>query len=452
MIVAPPQNRVLSPFNKIAESCPEKLERYLALFSPTDEKGRYLHYDDLRFRLPKGLDLNVAWAVVKLARERQLKTLIHLGQPGKACGFILTPAMQKAISETDRHTTSASLEWMLSKIGEHRHLEYLLNDLVQDEAISSSQLEGAVTTTKAAKDFLRRKREPRTLDEKMILGNFKMMVLAWQERKADLSLDLLLKLHQTGVEDINDEQYHPGMLRDSDDIVVVDAKNRTLHTPPPVISLVKRLQKLIEWANASHQDVESKDYIHPLVKAIVLHFAIGYEHPFRDGNGRVARSLFYWFMFKHDFSGFRYIAISVLLKAAPAKYGKSYLRTETDEMDLTYFIDYQCRIVLRAITTFRNTYQESLEGIEQFNRWLWESGLYKTLSEKQKVVYQVAKANTSHFFTAREVQENLNCSYNTAAKVLNGLVDLNLFQKEKIGREWLFSMLSPDKIQANWKV
>ncbi|QTR53423.1 Fic family protein [Thiothrix unzii] len=37
---------------------------------------------------------------------------------------------------------------------------------------------------------------------------------------------------------------------------------------------------------------ESNAYIHTLIKAITLHFTIGYEHPFRDGNGRVARGLY----------------------------------------------------------------------------------------------------------------------------------------------------------------
>ena len=451
MIVVPPEERIADPFGQIAESCPEDISRYLALFFPVDQKDRYLHYDQIRFRLEKRLDLALTWSVIKLARERQLKELIHLGELDQACGFVLTPTIQKAISETDRHTTSASLEWMLSKIGESKHLQYLLNDLIQDEAVSSSQLEGAATTTSAAKKFLSKKREPRTPDERMILGNFKMMVLAWQARKKDLSLDLILELHQTGVEDINDEKYYPGELRDSDDIVVVDAKNNTLHTPPSAKGLSKRLEKIIRWANECHNDAAERTYIHPLVKAAVLHFAIGYAHPFRDGNGRVARSLFYWLMFKNDFSAFRYIAISVLLKKAAVQYGKSYLYTETDDMDLTYFIDYQCKVILRAIATFQKTYKETLKGIEQFNRWLWESGLYKSLSEKQRVIFQVAKANASHSFTTREVGENLGCSYNTAASVLNGLVNLNLFKKEKRGREWLFSILSRDEIQKNWQ-
>lgn len=91
-----------------------------------------------------------------------------------------------------------------------------------------------------------------------------------------------------------------------------------------------------------------------------LHFALGYEHPFRDGNGRVARALFYWFMFKNDFSAFRYIAISTRLRNAPVKYGRSYLHTEADDLDLTYFIDFQCSVVLRAVTGFTEVYRKSL--------------------------------------------------------------------------------------------
>jgi Fic family protein len=358
---------------------------------------------------------------------------------------------QKAISETDRNTTSASLEWMCSKIGEEKHLEYLLNDLIEDEAISSSQLEGAATTTKVAKDLLKRQRKPRTPDEKMILGNFKMMKFAWEKRNKDLSIELILELHQIGVEGIDDDVYTPGILRNSDDVEVVDAEGNTVHTPPPAEGLTKRLKGLAIWANECHHDIDNNEYFHPLLKAMTLHFSIGYEHPFRDGNGRVARSLFYWYMFKNDFAAFRYIAISLLLKAAPVKYGKSYLYTETDNMDLTYFLDYQSSIVLRAINEFKNSYQRTLKEAEEFNKWLWESGLYRKLNEKQKTVFQVAKSRVALSFTAVNVKENLGCSYNTASAVLNGLVDLKLFKKKKSGREWIFTMLSQDKILESWK-
>ncbi|WP_366511954.1 Fic family protein [Maribacter sp.] len=44
-----------------------------------------------------------------------------------------------------------------------------------------------------------------------------------------------------------------------------------------------------------------KNFIHPIVKASILHFLIGYIHPFVDGNGRTARAIFYWYLLKNGY-------------------------------------------------------------------------------------------------------------------------------------------------------
>ncbi len=151
-------------------------------------------------------------------------------------------------------------------------------------------------------------------------------------------------------------------------------------------------------------------------------------------------------MFKSDYAAFRYIAISVLLKTAPVKYGKSYLYTETDGMDLTYFVDYQCQIILRAIGSFKEVYLKSSNDLEVFNTWLWDSGLYRKLNEKQRAIFQIAKNDKSNYFTATSVMNGLGCSYNTAATVLNDLVKLGLFRKYKEGREWRYIIHSIEHI------
>lgn len=432
---------IRDPLQRIARDCPERIGEYLTLNAPLDEKGRYQHFDKLRFRIPQGLDHVLVWSLVKLARERQLSDVVMLGAPAHRCQLLLTPAIHAATSECDRHTTAAALEWMSSKIGEQKHVTYLLNDLIEDEAISSSQLEGASTTTKVAKDLLKRRRAPRNPDEKMILGNYRMMQFVWENRARALSADLIAEIHQVGVENIDDEHYYPGVFRVNDEIVVQDGDGNVVHSPPPAKGLEARLEALAAWANSNHGAFKSNNYLHPLIKAIVLHFAIGYEHPFHDGNGRVARSLFYWFMFKHDFAAFRYIAISTLLKAAPVQYGKSYLYTETDDMDLTYFVDYQSRTIIRGIADFKEAYEKTLADMNAFNRYLFDSGLYAQLNEKQKTVLQVASDDKGVEFTAVNLKESLGCSYNTAASVLNGLVDLGLFHKRKEGREWVFSLV-----------
>lgn len=201
--------------------------------------------------------------------------------------------------------------------------------------------------------------------------------------------------------------------------------------------------------NTNHEVSDDQSYFHPLIKAITLHFCIGYEHPFKDGNGRVARALFYWYLFKHDFGAFRYIAISVLLKDAPVQYGNSYLFTETDEMDLTYFIEYQSTVILRAIERFKSAYEYAYSEIRAFDAWLLKSGLLGKLNDKQKMILTAAKNGQLNKLTTRYIENLLGCSYNTAANALNGLVDLDLFSKTKEKNTWVYTMKSKKAILSD---
>ena len=448
-IRTPPSTTSFS-WSQLAKETPELMDTYMEWSTPIDPKGRYLHYDELKYRVPSPLKPEIVWSIVKQARNKQRVPIIALGEPPVQCHAVLTPRIQKALSETDRNTTAAALAVIADKVGERVRLDYLVQDLIEDESISSSQLEGAATTTRIAKNMLRRRRKPRTLDEKMILGNFKMMLHAWKRRTQPLDLDLIQELHQVGVEGINDDHYQPGVFRHTNDVVVEDSEGHVVHAPPPAENLASRLQAIVDWVNTDH-DSGANLFIHPLIKAIVLHFAIGYEHPFRDGNGRVARALFYWYMYRNEFEAFRYISISALLKERATQYGKSYLYTETDEMDLTYFIEYQCKVVVEAIGAVQSAWLRAAEEAEKFNRWLWDSGLYQQLNEKQKIVFQVAKSDIVQAFTIRNVEHNLGCSYNTAAAVLNGLVSLKLFRKRKEGRQWVYTMADKSDLIKNWE-
>jgi hypothetical protein len=134
----------------------ERLSDYLALLKPLDAQGRYLPFDALRHRWAPGLDSTLCWALVKKARAAQYSRLLPLGEPARWLQLLLTPLAQKAISAVDRQATTAVLDYMTGQIGERAHFSYWLNDLIEDEAISSSQLEGAATTTRVAKDMLKR--------------------------------------------------------------------------------------------------------------------------------------------------------------------------------------------------------------------------------------------------------------------------------------------------------
>lgn len=449
-IIKTPPPRVLLPFTDVIKNHFDELTQYLQMSRPTDEQGRYQHFDEFRFRVPKKLDAALCWNLTKEARSHQLNELLRLGEPNQLCQYFLTTTIQKAQSFCDRFASDGALELMSQKIGEQEQFNYLINDLIEDEAISSSQLEGAATTTKKAKELLGQGRTPRTPDERMILGNFHMMRFVWENRAKPLSPDFIMAIHKEGVDGIDNDKYHPGYFRQDDDVVVEGRDGEVVHQPPPAANLPRRMQLICDWINGCHDEINCSTYIHPMVKAMVLHFSIGFEHPFRDGNGRVARALFYWFMFKSGFAAFRYIAISTLLKKAPVQYGKSYLYTETDEMDMTYFIDYQSQILLRAIKQFEDVCKKIIQQREEFDALLWKLDIARKLNTHQIIIFHVAK-NRGIGFTARSVEHNLNIAYGTAASALKGLEKLGLFYSIKEGRSTIYFLNDQKDVIARWK-
>ncbi len=427
-----------NPFVEIASVHPELLSAYMALHSPVDKKGRYLPFDELYRRFPKALDPHLAWSVVRDARRSQLTQSAPFNQSLSSFNYFVSPAIQKANLQIEQHTSLASLEWMAQQLGEGEGFKHVLENLVKDEAISSSQLEGAATTTRIARDFLLNERQPESLSEKMILGNFRLMQAAWSEKDQPLSLALIQQFHHIGMSGIDDGKYQPGQLRTTDDVVVVDASGEVVHTPPLAKELEQRLEFVVSWLNNS----DSSPAAPAFVVATALHFAIGFEHPFHDGNGRLARALFYWVMFKYGYHAFRYISISALLNEAPVQYGKSYIHTETDEMDMTYFIEYQSKITSRAVDQFLQNFSEMVDKYQSFKQLLATSKYYAHANENQRTVIMLVHNIGIKKVTANWVQGMIGCSYNTAASILNGLTKQDVFRRNKVGREWHYSISS----------
>ena len=222
-----------SPFIEIAKAQPELLSAYMDLHNPVDKKGRYLPFNELYRRFPSALDPQLAWSVVRDSRQARLTKLAPINASLSSLEYFISPTIQEANIAIERHASLASLEWMAHQLGEgdveRGSFRSVLENLIKDEAISSSQLEGAATTTRVARDLLLNNRKPESVSEKMILGNFRLMQAAWAEKDQPLSLDLIKQLHHVGMSDINDEQYQPGRLRQTDDVVVVDAAGDVVH-------------------------------------------------------------------------------------------------------------------------------------------------------------------------------------------------------------------------------
>lgn len=401
----------------------------------------YLHYDQLRHRVHGKEKLNALWERIRLARILSSQWVRCLGEVGSGI-LNATATIQKSCSVVDRLTSSAAETERYEKFDAS---DYLMDELKAAESIASSQLEGAATTSRVALEMIKVARKPRDESEQMIMGNWRLMQYVSERGNRPVDVKELLNMHRVAVEGINDVKYAPGQLRtDEDDVAVVDHEGNIIHTPPPAHTLQEALQSLCDFINTSHETAEDESWLHPLVKACIIHFTIGYLHPFKDGNGRTARALFYWYMLKCGYTAFRYISISKLLKNAPVQYVRSYLYTETDELDLTYFVNYQCEIVSRAVREYIDYIQQIIETRAQLKQWLYESGIYADLNARQRDLATVALNQPGVLFTAAEVRDRMKVSENTARDDLKKLTVLGLMKTMKEGKGNVY--LSPKSL------
>jgi len=403
-------------------------------FKAVDEKGRYLHWHEFMRRVPKGIDKECAWAAVKIARTNGQRDIGLDSECGDPFVLHLTDFCHKVIHDIEQ--LSARLGAEVNQPPHHN--KYLVDSLMMEEAISSAQLEGAATTRKVAKEMLVKERAPQTDDERMILNNYRLMKHAMRNKDQALTVELICELHLLATEGIKDEEVSPGCLRETDDIFVGDRDGEAAHQPPPAHLLQQRLENLCAFANTAHDGKNGRLFIHPVVKAIILHFMLGYEHPFVDGNGRTARGLFYWCMLKSGYWAFEYISISALLKEAPMQYGESYVFTETDAFDLTYFVIYQLRIIERAMAEFIDYVRAKQWEFHELMAWLDTSGAGERLNYRQLHLLKKIVREPGRVFTARELTHDHDISENTARTDLEKLVEMKALARSKEGKVYLY--------------
>jgi Fic family protein len=299
-------------------------------------------------------------------------------------------------------------------------------------------LEGASTTRKVAEAMLREGRKPRDHSERMIFNNFTAMQTIRTLRDDPITPERILELHRMLAADTLDDPQDTGRLRRSDDVRVVDNRDGTLlHQPPPFRELPKRLEHLCRFANAAE---DSAPFVHPVLRAILLHFMIGYDHPFADGNGRTARALFYWSMARSGYWLTEFLSISHFLRRAPTPYVRAYLHTETDGNDTTYFLLHQLELIRRAIELLHDYLARASEAQHATERMLASSpALRERLNHRQIDLLTHALQHPGENYLVEGHQRTHGVVYQTARTDLLALAEQGLLTKSRVGRAFVFS-------------
>lgn len=423
-------NKLVIDDNKLIE---EFFSKKYDQFLKTANSRHYLYWDEIKYRKDLPLDPVKSWVLVKLSRRSSYKRL----QFGlySFC-FSLTDTIQKNLHEFDLKLIGGLYK---NPITNFEKSEYLRNSLLE-EAIASSQIEGAATTTKVAWDMLKSGRKPRNESEQMIFNNLRGIQFIDEEIKKPLDFKLIIDIHRIMTTKTAAESC-AGSFRDGQIFVQDHVDGEIAHTPPDHNEVSSLMDELCQFANTD------KDFIHPIIKSSIIHFMIGFIHPFKDGNGRTARALFYWYLIKKDYSLIKSISISRAILDSRIQYDKAFLKTENDDNDLTYFINYSIkslRVAFERLVQYRDKKKDERERSDLIAYKLIEKGLHKRQADLIGYLYSkpTNRVSISSYSTKHDIVRQ------TARKDLSDLEKLGFIQEEKEGRQVLFKLSSQEKVNT----
>ncbi|MDR3391118.1 MAG: Fic family protein [Sulfuriferula sp.] len=419
----------------IAQLEPARLVALASNHGQYNSDARYLHWDELRHRpAPAGMSHEEWWLFIKWGRQNQARNLPLFDKQGNAFSYVLAEPVLKSLRYIDRYAGGADYLGN-SNIDTAERDRYLFNQLME-EAITSSQLEGASTTRRVAEEMLRSGRKPVDVSERMIYNNFEAMRRIQQIAQTDLTPALVSEIHSIITSGTLDNPEDEGRLRQDDTVKVVDNRDGTvLHQPPLAAELSQRMQALCEFANQTEDD---EPYCHPVARAILLHFMLAYDHPFADGNGRTARALFYWAMVRHRYSLMEYVSISSVLRKASGQYKRAYLYTETDAGDATYFLLHQLEVIEAALHALRDYLAKMQAEMQQTSQLLGAIKDRANLNLRQIALLTGALKGRSAAYTIDSHRRSHGVSYATARQDLMDLVALGFLQEQKTGRAFQY--------------
>ena len=384
----------------------------------------YLYWDKVKYTAPENVDKHTLWHAVKIQRQLNSQT-VRFGK--YVFHFTITKNMLALL-----HAFDMNLGGNLGtkSIIPASDKSYYLISSIMEEAIASSQMEGASTTRRIAKDMLRKQLKPINKSQQMIVNNYDTITKISNDFNKDFSIEDLLDIHRSISKSTLENSDDEGVFRKNDDIYVVNSITGSVaHTPPSYNEIIDMVGDLCEFANNDNND----NFIHPIIKGIIIHFMLAYIHPFVDGNGRTARSLFYWYMIKKGYWLTEYLSISRIIYTNKKSYEKAFLYTENDDNDLSYFIQYHLNVMKKAFEELKKYLQRKIDEQQNIHRFI---GVLNT-NDRQRYVFKVIMENKHMIITPKELASQFDITTRTARTDLQELVEMGYLKITNINKRAL---------------
>lgn len=232
-------------------------------------------------------------------------------------------------------------------------LETLRQVAVIQSTESSNRIEGVVAAPQRLRDLVAEKTTPRDRSEQEIAGYRDVLATIHANHEGmRLSPNLVLQLHRDLF------QYTPsggGSWKNAPNTIIERHPNGTelVRFDPVAPYLVDEAMRQL---HQRFDDFRSREVIDPLllIPAYVLDFLC--IHPFRDGNGRMARLLTLLLLYQAGYSVGRYISLEKLVEETKESYydtlGQSSAGWHTGDHTLLPWTEYLLGVMLAAYRRF----------------------------------------------------------------------------------------------------
>ncbi len=379
----------------------------------------YAYWDKVKYLAPDGTDGKVLWQTVKLQRILNAKT-VTFGR--YVFRFTVTERMLVLLHEFDMNMGGNLGTQNL--IPEDDRNFYLVSSIME-EAIASSRMEGASTTRKVAKEMLRKQQRPKDKGQQMIVNNYSTIRYLAEHRQDEFSVKKLLDIHRLISSKTLEKPEEEGNIRQDDNVVVInDITGDIVHVPPQHDEVEQLLEELCHFANNDDPD----DFIHPIIKGIIIHFMLAFIHPFSDGNGRTARSLVYWYLIKKGYWLTEYLSISRIIYKNKNRYEKTFLYTENDNYDLSYFILFNLVTMKKAYEELKSYLQRKISERNSITTFTQIEGI----SLRQSYIVNIIKDKPDSIITVKEIATRFSITEKTARTDLRNLVKRGLMEERPL--------------------
>ena len=379
------------------------------------------YWDSIKYKkCPTGCTPQQLWTFVKAARIRNSLTIWDK----YGVRLSLTNSMQKMCHQFDMYWGGS---WGNNSIIDTNNKEQYLISSLMEEAIYSSQMEGAATTRKVAKEMLRKKMTPRDKSQQMIHNNYQTIQYIVEHKDEPLSEELLLQIHRLMTDNTMQNPEDAGRFRNNNDVVVENGiTHETVYTPPSYKDIPQFIKDLCVFFN----DKNPRQFIHPIIRGIVIHFMISFVHPFVDGNGRTARAMFFWYMLRQGYWLTEYLSISRVIAKSKKAYEKAFLYTEADGMDIGYFVAYNLRVLEQSFQQLQNYIKRKQEEKKAASLFLRMGNF----NERQAQIIKLFADDPNTLLTIKDLEVRFGVSPTTAKTDIIGLLEKNIVSEISLNK------------------